>query len=78
MDQSLVNFVLKLKKLNDIKINTPKVNAKDIIKNPRQFALDFVELEFAKALPKYIQSYNLGKKFGKDLIKNGKKSKTDV
>ena len=78
MDQSLIDFVLKLKKLNDIKIDIPKANVKDIIKNPRQFALDFIELEFAKALPANIKSFKLGKKFGEDLLENGKKNKTNI
>jgi len=78
MDQSLVDYVLQLKKLNDIKIDIPKANIKDAIKNPKQFALDFIELEFAKALPKYIKSFKLGKNFGKEVIENGEKSKTDI
>ena len=78
MDQSLIDFVLKLKKLNDIKIDIPKANVKNIIKNPRQFALDFIELEFAKAVPTNIKSFKLGKKFGEDLLENGKKNKTNI
>tara|TARA_Y100000034_G_scaffold81459_1_gene97623 strand:+ start:719 stop:853 length:135 start_codon:yes stop_codon:yes gene_type:complete len=40
------------------------VDIGEVIKDPRQYALDFIELEFSKAVPKFIKSYNNGLKFG--------------
>ena len=57
MDQSLVEFVTKLKNLNDIEVEIPKANIKAIIEDPLQYAKDFIEVSFAK----------LGKAFGKKL-----------
>ena len=67
MDQSLVEFVTQLKELNDIEVEIPKGNIKSIIQNPEQYAKDFIEVSFAKFIPRYIKSYKLGKGFGKKL-----------
>ena len=67
MDQSLVEFVTQLKDLNDIEVEIPKGNIKSIIQNPEQYAKDFIEVSFAKFIPRYIKSYKLGKEFGKKL-----------
>ena len=67
MDQSLVEFVTQLKDLNDIEVEIPKGNIKSIIENPEQYAKDFIEVSFAKFIPRYIKSYKLGKDFGKKL-----------
>ena len=73
MDQSLVEFVTQLKDLNDIDIEIPRGNIKSIINDPEQYAKDFIEVSFAKFIPRYIKSYKLGKEFGKKL--NGNKNK---
>ena len=67
MDQSLVEFVTQLKELNDIEVEIPKANIKSVIENPGQYAKDFIEVSFAKFIPRYIKSYKLGKGFGKKL-----------
>ena len=67
MDQSLIEFVTQLKQLNDIEVEIPKNNIKSIIENPGQYAKDFIEVSFAKFIPRYIKSYKLGKDFGKKL-----------
>ncbi len=67
MDQSLIEFVTQLKDLNDIEVEIPKNNIKSIIENPGQYAKDFIEVSFAKFIPRYIKSYKLGKEFGKEL-----------
>ena len=72
MDQSLVEFVTQLKDLNDIEVEIPKGNIKSIIENPSQYARDFIEISFAKNIPKYIKAYKLGKGFGKKLNDNSK------
>ena len=72
MDQSLVEFVTQLKDLNDIEVEIPKANIKSIIEDPSQYAKDFIEISFAKFIPRYIKSYKLGKDFGKKLNDNSK------
>ena len=70
VDQSLVEFVTQLKDLNDIEVEIPKDNIESIINDPEQYAKDFIEVSFAKFIPRYIKSYKLGKKFGKKLNEN--------
>lgn len=67
MDQSLVEFVTQLKQLNDIEVEIPKADIKTVIKDPIQYAKDFIEVSIAKSIPKYIKSYKLGKDFGRKL-----------
>ena len=67
VDQSLVEFVTELKQLNDIEVEIPKAKIKSIIENPSQYARDFIEVSFARFIPKYINAYKLGKGFGKKL-----------
>lgn len=55
----------KLRKLNDIEVEIPQVNIDEVIKDPRQYALDFIELEFARTVPKFIKAYKEGFDFGK-------------
>ena len=72
MDQSLVEFVTQLKDLNDIEVEIPKGNIKSIIESPEEYAKDFIEVSFAKFIPRYIKAYKLGKDFGKKLNDNSK------
>ena len=51
-DQYLIDYLTKLQKLNDVEVDIPQASIKDVIKDPRQYALDFIELEFAKTVPK--------------------------
>ena len=51
--------------MNDIEVEIPQVNIDDVISNPKQYALDFIELEFAKMVPRFLEAYKLGNKFGK-------------
>ena len=59
--------MLALKKLNKIEPKIPNSPIDDVLENPEQYALDFIETEFVKNLPKFIQGYKLGKKLSKDL-----------
>jgi hypothetical protein len=61
----LIDYLRKLQRLNKFDLEVPQADIKEVIKDPRQYALDFIELEFAKALPKFIESYNNGFEFGK-------------
>ena len=60
----LIGYLRKLRQLNDFEIDVPQADINEVVKDPRQYALDFIELEFSKAVPKFIKSYNNGLKFG--------------
>ena len=64
-DQFLIDYLRKLQRLNDIEVDIPQAKIDEVIKNPRQYALDFIELEFAKTVPKFIKAYKEGFAFGK-------------
>ena len=64
-DQYLIDYLSKLQKLNDIEVEIPQVDIDDVIKDPKQYALDFIELEFAKMVPRFLEAYKIGNKFGK-------------
>ena len=73
----MIEFVQHLKQLNEeIDTKLPDASIEDILKNPKQFAYDFIELEFAKAIPKFVEAYNSGKEFSnanKGIIIEGEK-----
>ena len=63
----LTNYVTKLRRLNDVEPETPKdISIDEIIADPTAFALAFVEREFAKNIPSFIEAFRLGQ----DLAKN--------
>ena len=63
-DQYLIEFVQHLQQLNDeLEIDLPEASIENILEDPKQFAYDFIEIEFAKAIPKFIEAYNAGKEF---------------
>ena len=65
-EQSLIEFVTKLRQLNDIDVAIPQENIDEIVKNPEQYALDFIEAVFVANLPSFAEAYSLGVKFGKE------------
>ena len=64
-DQFLIDYLTKLRQLNDFEIEVPQVDINEVINDPRQYALDFIELEFAKAVPKIVEAHKNGLLFGK-------------
>jgi len=66
--------VEQLKDLNNFEVDIKKDDIKNIIKDPTQYSLDFIEEIFIKNFKSSIKAYNLGDKFSKDLLKNAKKS----
>ena len=64
-DRYLIGYLRKLRRLNDFEIDVPQSDIDEVIKDPRRYALDFIELEFSKAVPKFIESYNNALRFGK-------------
>ena len=71
----MVEFVKKLQELNDINLEIPQENIENVIANPKQYALNFVEFQVTKNLMNYIKAHELGKIFAlKNMgIKNGEK-----
>ena len=62
----MVEFVKELQQLNNkVKVEVPQDNINEILNDPRQYALDFVEANFTKHLPRYLKAYKLGSKFAK-------------
>lgn len=47
------------------------------MKDPKQYAYDFIQLEFLKAIPKFAEAYKSGKQFSKAnqgvILKNNKR-----
>ena len=64
-DRFLIAYLRKLRRLNEFEVDVPQDDIAEVIKDPRQYALDFIELEFARTVPKFIKSYNNGFEFGK-------------
>ena len=70
-NQSLIDFVRELKKLNEVELKVPQKPIEKIIDDPRQYALDFVEMEFARHVELYSKAHKIGNNFSKELL-NGK------
>ena len=65
-DQYLTKFVKHLKTLNNqLDIEIPRTNIEEILLDPKQYAYDLIEKEFAKAIPSFVSAYKAGKKFSK-------------
>ena len=64
-DRFLIAYLRKLRKLNEFEVDVPQDDIAAVVKAPRQYALDFIELEFAKTVPKFIKAYKEGYAFGK-------------
>ena len=64
-DPFLIAYLRKLRRLNEFEVDVPQDDIAEVIKDPRQYALDFIELEFARTVPKFIKAYGMGFDFGK-------------
>ena len=69
-DQSLVDYVVNLRRTND-KVTTkpPKANIEDILQDPVGYAKDYVEIALAKHVKDFKKSFEAGRKFAKELEK---------
>ena len=70
LDQSLTEFVMQLQELNDIEIEIPQISIDQVLENPEQYGLDFIEAVFAQYVNTFTKSYKLGDNFGKEVMKN--------
>ena len=69
LDQSLIEFVTQLQELNDIEIEIPQVSIDHVLENPEQYGLDLIESVFTQYVNFFIESHELGDKFGKEVMK---------
>ena len=64
---------MELQSLNDkVKIDSYKKDIDEIIKDPKQYGTDLVEIKFVENVKLFLKSYKLGSDFGKEVIENGK------
>ena len=70
LDQSLIEFVIKLQEKNDIEIPIPQASMDDVLENPEQYGYDFIETFFTQYVKVFIDAHKLGDKFGKEVMKN--------
>ena len=59
----MVEYVKKLQELNNIDIEIPQEDIETVIKNPKQYALNFVEFHVTKNLLKFIEANKIGVDF---------------
>lgn len=69
-EQSLIDYVLKLRRLNDIEVFIPQVDAEEVIKDPVGYAKTMAEVNFAKHIESFQKAYDLGFVFGKELMED--------
>jgi len=66
----LIDYVKKLRQLNDIEIFIPQVDPNIIVEDPVEYAKTMLELNFAKHLKSFQKAYDLGEEFGKELMED--------
>ncbi len=67
----LVKYVDELQSLNEkVKPKFPKVSARDLIKDPKEYGYNVAEATFIKHIPSFIKAYKAGKEFSKNLLEN--------
>ena len=64
----MIDYVKKLRQLNDIDIFIPQVDAEEVIKDPVEYAKTMAEVNFAKHIKSFQKAYDLGFIFGKELM----------
>ena len=50
---------------NKVDVKVPQDDINEILEDPKQYALDFVEACFTKNLPRYLKAYKMGSKYAK-------------
>ena len=57
----LTNYVTKLRRLNDIDLEIPQdFSIEEVIADPDAYAMEFIEREFTRYLPRFMEAYKLG------------------
>jgi len=73
----LVGFVLELQQLNKIEAPLIDTPIEEILKDPKQYAINYMEQIFADNYDRFLEAYNLGKDFALSntgiIIKGGKR-----
>ena len=68
-EQSLIDYVKRLRQLNDIEVKIPQIPIEEVIKDPEEYAKKMIEVNFAKNILSYKKAYKLGGEFAKNLIR---------
>ena len=66
INQSLVDYNLKLRELNNIQVDIPQKPIRSIIKDPKQYGIDFLEATILKHLKSNAKAHKLGKELAKE------------
>ena len=64
-DHYLIKFVQNLKKYNNLDIEIPQVSTEAILKDPKQYAYNMVQVEFIKSIPNVMEAYTRGSEVSK-------------
>ena len=59
--------MLKLQELNNREIEIPQENIETILKDPKTYALDWIETNMILVLPEIIDAFKSGSEFAKKL-----------
>ena len=62
-EEYLIDYVLKLQELNNREIEIPQINIETILKDPKAYALDWIEENLVLVLPDIIESFKNGQDF---------------
>ena len=66
-EEYLINYVLKLQELNNREIDIPQDNIETILKDPKTYALDWIEANLIFILPEIIEAFKSGQEFAKKM-----------
>ena len=68
-EEYLINYVLKLQELNNREIDIPQDNIETILKDPKTYALDWIEANLIFVQPEIIDAFKSGSEFAEKLDK---------
>ena len=68
-EEYLINYVLKLQELNNREIEVPQTDIETILKDPKAYAMDWIEANLIFILPEIIEAFKSGQEFAKDMEK---------
>ena len=61
----------ELQHLNEIDLDIIQADIEDVINDPEQYAINFIEINFVRYVQRYVLSYKLGKDFAKKNKRGG-------
>ena len=64
----LIDYVRELQHLNNIDLDIIQADIEDVINDPENYAINFVEINFIRYVQRYVLAYKLGQEFAKKNI----------